>query len=97
MDRGAALLQGLLTNLRQWAPHIRRVTCASEVEVEYGDRGAFSLVVSWPGGSHRRDYTREFVFGASYSLSPDAWAVQRRACDYARDLMREVLQQRGAL
>lgn len=97
MDRGAALLQGLLSNLRQWAPHIRRATCAREVEVEYGERGAFSLVVSWDGGLYRKDYTPEFVFGASYTLPPDAWAIQRRACDYARELMREVLRRRGVL
>jgi hypothetical protein len=102
MDRGTVLLQTLCGQLRGWADPIRRATYATSVDFLPGKDGEFTLRVVWPsredGPQHYdKEFTRPEVFGVSYAGSPLAWRVQRRACDYARDVMREVLAARGAL
>jgi hypothetical protein len=80
---------------------VQRATRANDVRVEPGEHGEFSILVSWDhkgqAGSYLKAYTRQAVFGPSYSLAPEAWSVQRKACEYARELMRDVLQRRGIL
>jgi len=101
MDRGTALLQNLRKKLEGWVSPIQRATGASSVEFIPRDAGEFSICVAWKSGdtlcSFDRLFARKEVFGASYALGPSSWHVQKRACDYARDLIRQVLEQRGVL
>jgi hypothetical protein len=99
MDRGAALLRDLQDKLKAWTDYIRRCT-NGEVAFVQKSGGEFDLVVRWPNkgssaGEHVKSFTRQFVFGGTFSLSPNAWAIEKRACDHARDVVREVLAKRG--
>lgn len=99
MDRGAILLQDLRTKLQR--DHVARLRRAlhAEVTIEVDHQsGEFAILVlpkkeGLP--SFRKLFNRELVFAGTYHLSPEAWAVQKRACDYTQDIVREVLQQRG--
>jgi hypothetical protein len=100
MDRGDALLQGLRQQLERWFDPIRRSTGATGVEFVAHPNGEFALRVKWWDGGdrhHDRVFTRQEVFGASYGNTPLSWRVQRRACDYARDCIRQVLTVRGVM
>lgn len=101
MARDVDLLQGLLRSLRGWSDAIRRATNAVSVDFIPTENGEFLARVVWkvPDGerSFERTFTRQYVFGKSYGLSPQAWRVERRPCHHARDIMREVLAQRGVL
>jgi len=99
-------MQQLRAQLEPWHRAIKRGVGATEIEVipMPQDRGEFILKVTWrtPNGervqrTYERLFSQEFVFGRTYGGDPLALAVQKRACDYARDFMREVLNMRGAL
>lgn len=100
VDRGTVLLQGLRQQLQGWADPIRRATCATSVTFIPHELGEFTLRVEWMSkeGTTKtfdRKFTRQEVFGSSYGHSPAGWRVERRACDHARDTMRQVLEARG--
>lgn len=102
MDRGDALLQGLLVKLKAWGDYIRRATHATEVLFQPRELGEFTVVVRWKDrknteGEYQKDFTRPLVFGGTYTLTPLAWSIEKRACDYARDIVQEILRQRGVL
>jgi hypothetical protein len=101
MDRGAILLQGLRGQLEGWLDTIKRATSATSVSFVTHAQGEFTLRIEWKkdGAVQHFDrmFTRPEVFGASYGHSPMSWRVQRRACDYARDVMRQVLSARGVI
>lgn len=98
-DRGALLLKDLKLKLQR--SHIDRLRRAlhSDVTFEEGQGGEFTIVVtplrSAASYSFRKLFSRQLVFAGTYHLSPYAWAVEKRACDYAADIIREVLEQRG--
>ncbi len=82
--------------------YMKRSTHATEVVFEPKAHGEFTVVIRWVNkdqttGEYKKDFTKEFVFGSTFRLSPQAWVVEKRACDYARDIVRGVLQQRGVL
>ena len=99
MDRGALLLQDLRIKLQR--AHLDRLRRAlhADVTIEPGEQGEFTVVVTpqHPAGavSYKKLFSRKLVFAGTYHLSPQAWAVGKRACDYTSDIMREVLEQRG--
>lgn len=101
MDRATALLQGLRTQLGCWVATIQRGVGATELEFVDAPQGEFLLRVRWKTAAgekvHERLFSREYVFGSTAAGNPLAFRVQKRACDYAKDFMREVLAQRGAL
>lgn len=102
MDRGTALLQGLQKQLMAWRDYIRRCTHATEVSFEPRAEGTFDLVVKWVDkknvpGQFTKSFTRSFVFGGTATLSPEAWAVEKKACVHARETVQEILVQRGVV
>lgn len=100
MDRGGALMQGLQGKLKAWADYIKRCTYG-EVTFVQKTGGEFDVVVRWPStrggpaGEYTKSFTRRYAFGGTFSLSPNAWSVERRACEHARDIVREILEKRG--
>ncbi len=102
MDRGSHLLQELKSKLQAWSSYIQRSTHATAVLFEPLERGEFRVVVRWLNknrepGEHTKDFTRPFVFGATFTLTPLAWAVEKKACEHARDIVQEILRERGVL
>lgn len=99
MDRGQLLLNDLRIKFQR--AHIDRLRRAlhADVTIEPGQGGEFTVVVQpkYPPGtpSFRKLFSRELVFAGTYRYSPQAWAVEKRACDYTSDIVREVLEQRG--
>lgn len=63
------------------------------------DNGEFSLVLRWLPGDRTftQEFTRAYCFGASYTLPPVAWAVEKKVCDYARAVVRAVLEQHNVI
>ena len=102
MDRATALLQGLRDQLQHWFDPIKRATGATSVTYVHRENGEFAVRIEWKMKNgelknFEREFTRQELFGASYTNSPMSWRIQRRACDYARDTMRQVLAARGVL
>jgi hypothetical protein len=102
MDRGSIILQELRKRLNDgWIGGIRRATGAHQVTFVVNDDGEFTVRVVWKVGEEERVYekkfTKAYVLGASIHRPMAEWSLQRRACDHARDIMREVLAQRGVL
>jgi hypothetical protein len=106
MDRAATLLQGLRRQLEKWLDTIKRTTGATAVVLLPAPPGAFIhpgefvLRVEWKTKSGETKsfehyYTRGEVFGSSYGGNPLTWRVEKRACDHAREFMRQVLAFRG--
>ena len=98
MDRGETLLRGLQDKLKAWADYIQRCTHATVSFVPMA-HGEFEVVVNWPAqggpaGEYKKAFTRSFVFGGTFQLSPNAWTIERKACDHARDIVRDVLNKR---
>lgn len=94
MDRGAALLAALRTRLEARRDVIARSTYAT-VAFHARPDGEFAVQVTWPGSTYEKVFTRAFVFGASFCRPSPQWVAQRRACDHVRDIITEVLRQRG--
>lgn len=97
-DRGTLLLKDLKLKLQR--AHVERLrrSLHSAVAFEEGQGGEFTVVVTplrSTTASFRKLFSRQLVFAGTFHLSPHAWAVEKRACDYAADIIREVLEQRG--
>lgn len=93
-------MQRLRAQLAVWEGTITRGVGATSFTITPAEEsGAFSMRAEWKSAngtcSHEKLFSPELVFGRTYGGSPLALAVQKRACDYARDFMREVLNQRG--
>lgn len=98
MDHGAVLLQGLRNQLQGWMQTIKRATCATDVLFVPLADGEFVLRVEWQyKGGEKKTFDRTFSKSEILGTNPAQWRVQRRACDYARDIMRDVLAARGAI
>jgi len=98
MDHGAVLLQGLRNQLQGWMQTIQRATCATAVSFVALPEGEFTLRVEWQHkGGEKKVFDRVFSKSEILGTNPAQWRVQRRACDYARDIMRDVLSARGAI
>ncbi len=100
MTRDQALMQGLRAKLAQVTGWIQRATCAKRVTFSEG-LGEFDIIVEWvekdgTQRTYRHSFTNAYVFGETYKLSVNAWAVHKCAMDFARDVVREVLNVRLA-
>jgi hypothetical protein len=98
MDRGEALLSDLRNKLEAgWADTIRRATGA-RLTFTGLPGGEFVVKCLWgETKTYEKTFTRERVFASSYMQGMHGWRVERRACDHARDLIRELLVERGVL
>lgn len=97
MDRGMALMQRFRWGLTNWVEFIRRASQAQDVSLIPEPTGEFTLVVRWHNKEFKKHFTRALVFGSSRSLPEAAWQVERKPCDHARDVVREILEQRGVI
>lgn len=101
MDRGAVLLQGLQNKMKGWKPFMERATKSSVTFVTRA-AGEFAVTARWKNkdGTDAEatvEFTKEKVFGPTLSLTPQAWTVQERPCDYSREVVRTILTARGVL
>lgn len=101
MDRGAHLLQGLRTKLKTWVPFMQRATKGTVEFISRAD-GEFAVAVRWKNrdgsdGEFIREFTKKYCLGVTFTLPSGSWAVEKKACDYARDVVRDVLGARGVL
>jgi hypothetical protein len=102
MDRGALILQELRKKLHEgWSASIRRATGAHRVLFTMNEGHEFTVRVLWMVGekehAFEKKFTKAYVLGPSIHRPMAEWGLQKRACDHARDVMREVLALRGAL
>lgn len=100
MQRDLSLLQVLKDKMQQWLAFIGKSTYATSVKILPGENGEFVVYVIWDKpfpGEYRKIFTRPIVFGRSMQLTSAAWSVQKCVADFARDVVREVLQARGVL
>jgi hypothetical protein len=100
MDRGDVLLGRLMSHLGGWFDTIRRGTGSHSVATTVTPSNGFKLRASWKtkAGAEEhfeRAFTKEFVFGNSFTAGPNGWHVQRRTCQYAREFIGDVLKARG--
>ncbi len=94
MTRDQALMQGLRSRMVRQVAWIKRATCAKDVSIQ-GDV-EFRAVVTWveKNGTEKvyvHQFTKPYVFGPSFKLSPQAWEVHMCAVEFARDIVRGVL------
>jgi hypothetical protein len=97
-DRGTLLLKDLRFKLQR--AHVERLrrSLHSNITFEEGQGGEFTVIVTplqLTTASFQKLFSRQLVFAGTFHLSPPAWAVEKRACDYATDIIRECLAQRG--
>jgi hypothetical protein len=98
MTRDESLLQGLKQKMQGWLAFIQKTAMATKATIEPAENGEFFVVVQWEKpehGEYKKHFDRPTVFGSSMRLHPLAWTVQRCVGDFSRDVVREVLQQRG--
>lgn len=93
-------MQRLRAQLDTWMQTIHRGVGATDLKMHpTGERGEFILKVTWKGPdgerSHEQLFSQQYVFGRTYGGEPLALSAQKRACEYARAFMREVLTKRG--
>ncbi len=97
LNHSGALLQGLRKKLDTWLASIERATGATSVAYVQLEGDEFALRVEWAEHSYQREFTRASVFKGTFHRPQVEWRVEKRACDYAREIIREVLSQRGVL
>jgi len=101
--RDVLLMKVLIDQMQGWLDVIRRGTAADKVEIvpKEGLR-EFAVVIHYrtkdgQPKTFESYFSRQRVFGASLQGKAQTWAIQRRACDYAREVLREALENRGVL
>jgi hypothetical protein len=99
VDHSEVLLQGLQQKLSTHLGSIKRATGAITSLIEPAANGEFVVRVAWlVDGAveiYEKAFAKSFVFRNCMSKPQLEWHIEKRACDYARDIMREVLAQRG--
>lgn len=101
--RDVLLMKTLMGQLQGWLDVIRRGTAADVVEIVPSNGGReFSIVIRYKtkegeARTFESHFSQQRVFGASMNGAPLTWCIQRRGCDYAREVLREVLESRGVL
>lgn len=98
MTRDDTLLQRLVYQLGPWMVTIQRATHASAVSCTRGPEGV-TIRAIWekPTRTYEKVFPLERLFGRTFHLSVEAHEVEKRPCDYAREALREILEQRGVL
>lgn len=96
MSRSEQLLQRLMSELRLKQDDIRRNACALSVTFTplESEPGAFIVEVRWKDGRYQRKFDREYTFG---NVAVGAEQNLQRTCWYWRDIVREILKQRGVM
>jgi hypothetical protein len=101
LNRAEVLLQQLYGKLGTWLPAIRRATGAADACFVPRPGGEFNIRVEWKlrdgVGVYEKEFTKAYVFGGTFHRPQAEWHIEKRACDHARDIMREVLALRGVL
>jgi hypothetical protein len=101
--RDVLLMKTLTGQLQGWLDVIKRGTAADKVEIVPKEAGReFAIVISYrtkDGQAHTFEsyFSRERVFGVSLRGAPLTWCIQKRGCDYAREVLREVLEHRKVI
>lgn len=99
-SRDVILMRMLQNQMSGWLDVIRRGVGAEKVEFSPREGGReFTVVVTCKMKEGEKVYESHFsqqrVFGASMRGPVLGWHIQKKACDFARDVMREVAEQRG--
>lgn len=99
MSRERILLQGLQAKLAKLLAWVQRATYATSARIETAPSGTFSVYIEWKEKdgstkSYRHQFTREYVFGSSLQGSVRALSVRKCATDFAKDVVREVIERR---
>ena len=101
MDRGVLLLQAFREDIRRRLDVVRRSVGASDILVEPGDGGEFSVRVIWKTADgdkfYVKQFTRTLVFGSSITANPHTLRVVLPGCMHIKNLIHEVLQARGVV
>jgi hypothetical protein len=98
--RDVLLMRMLQSQMTGWLDVIRRGVGAEKVEFSPRDGGKeFAVIVTCKTKAGEKVYeshfSRQRVFGESMRGPQLTWRIQKKACDFARDVMREVAEQRG--
>ena len=98
MTRDDTLLQRLVHQLGPWLVTIQRATHASAVSCTRGPEGV-TIRAIWtkPFRTYEKVFSPERLFGRTFPLATEAHEVEKRPCDYAKEALREILEQRGVL
>lgn len=87
--------------LRRWLPWIKRATYSSNITIESGKHGEFTVKALWPAtkggpaGEHRIYFSRARVLGATSLKGRLCQRTTKKVCRFRDDVVREILQQRG--
>ncbi len=81
-----------------WAPRIQRSVGATSVAlIKEGKPGEFRVTLTWADKEYTKHFTYEYVFGPNPGPNVHAWAQQRRTCDMTKEIIAEVLRDRGVI
>jgi len=98
MSPGDAFLQRFLTDHRAWSERIRRASYAESVSMDRVPEGV-RVQVKWKNnkgeGSYEKIFTLQDLLGHTRTLSPPAWALQKKHCTCAQETIAGVLSKRG--
>lgn len=101
--RDVLLMRMLQSQMAGWISVIQRGVGADLVEFSPREGGKeFTIVVTYRSKAgemvkYESHFSQDRVFGASMRGALVTWRIQKKACDFARDVMREVLEKRGVL
>jgi hypothetical protein len=94
MNPAARVLIPFLNRLRDWEPTICRSAYIQSLSIDLVDTG-LQVTASWNGREWKKVFTNEEFLGHTSSLPAPSWKVPRRPCFWARQIIQEVLNQRG--
>jgi len=97
-NAAARELRPVLAGLLAWKERILKCTYSTQVDFKIVDEG-IQVDVAWvhkgTPGSWSRVLTNAEVLSHTPGSTPSVWVGNRRACTFARIVIRDVLTQRG--
>lgn len=90
MSRVVRVMQAFQYQLKQWAPHIEKLTFSKLSFTPIGN-GDFKIVATWSGGHLEKVYDKQEVFGGAAMQR----APRQRVCRFSDELAKAILQARG--
>ena len=89
-DKMQLLRRGIIGRIA----HIQYKT-KCDVSLVNGTNGEFTLVATWPGGTHKIHFSRRRGLGVTASKVPLQQRFAKSVCGFSEDIVRELKRARG--
>lgn len=94
MNPALHILRPFVSRLITWRPTIIKSSYVKDISICVVDAGV-EVTATWDGGEMKKVLSNAELLGHTSTLPAQSWAVTKRPCYWARQIIGAILNQRG--